>query len=139
MVTYGVSPWDALGDPTRRAILDQLARRPSAVGDLARELPVSRPAVSQHLRVLKQAGLVVDRAEGTRRVYALHTAGLAALRRDLDRFWSRALDALESAVERAEAGADGRTEKERGKPHPDDPHVPHVLHRPHAPRKGEKP
>jgi DNA-binding transcriptional ArsR family regulator len=90
-MTYGVSAWDALGDPTRRAIVEQLARCPSAVGDLARELPVSRPAVSQHLRVLKQAGLVVDRADGTRRVYALHTAGLAALRRDLDRFWSHAI------------------------------------------------
>jgi DNA-binding transcriptional ArsR family regulator len=91
VVTYGDGPWEALGDPTRRAILEQLARRPSAVVDLARELPVSRPAVSQHLRVLKQAGLVVDRAEGTRRVYALHTAGLAVLRRDLDRLWTHAL------------------------------------------------
>ena len=139
MVTYGASAWDALGDPTRRAILDQLARRPSAVGDLARELPVSRPAVSQHLRVLKQAGLVVDRAEGTRRVYALHTAGLAALRRDLDRYWSHALDAFKSAVERADASAHGRVDEERGNRHPDDPHAPRALHDPHAPRKGDKP
>ena len=139
MVTYGASPWDALGDPTRRAILDHLARRPSAVGDLARALPVSRPAVSQHLRLLKRAGLVVDRAEGTRRVYALHTAGLAALRRDLDRYWSHAVDALTSTVERGEEGPRSGVEKPRGNPHVHDPHEPHALHQPHAPRKGDKP
>jgi DNA-binding transcriptional ArsR family regulator len=105
VATYGTNPWDALGDATRRAILEQLAQGPSAVGDLARALPVSRPAVSQHLRVLKEAGLVVDRAAGTRRLYALHTVGLAALRRDLDRLWTHAthaLDTVEAAAERKE-------------------------------------
>jgi DNA-binding transcriptional ArsR family regulator len=74
----------------RRAIFERLADRPSAVGDLARELPVSRPAVSQHLKVLKDAGLVIDRAEGTRRIYQLDPAGVGALRAYLDRFWNRA-------------------------------------------------
>jgi DNA-binding transcriptional ArsR family regulator len=95
-----VSPWDALGDPTRRAIFEQLVAKPRAVIDLAKHVPVSRPAVSQHLRVLKEAGLVVDRAEGTRRVYAVSTAGLAKLRADLDRFWDHALAAFKAAVER---------------------------------------
>ncbi|HKT00606.1 MAG TPA: metalloregulator ArsR/SmtB family transcription factor [Rugosimonospora sp.] len=84
--------WDALGDPTRRAIVACLAQRPRAVGELAEELPISRPAVSQHLKVLKQAGLVTDRAVGTRRVYRLNPAGVAALRDQLDVFWRRALD-----------------------------------------------
>jgi DNA-binding transcriptional ArsR family regulator len=84
--------WEALGDPTRRAIVACLAERPRAVGELADELPVSRPAVSQHLKVLKDAGLVTDRAAGTRRVYRLSPEGLGALRDQLDAFWSRALD-----------------------------------------------
>ncbi len=83
--------WDALGDPTRRAIVASLAERPRAVGELAAELPVSRPAVSQALKVLKDAGLVAERAEGTRRIYRLNPVAVAALRDQLDAYWSRAL------------------------------------------------
>src|ERR671918_3046979 len=89
----------ALGDPTRRAIFERLAERPRAVGDLARELPVSRPAVSQHLKVLKDAGLVIDRPEGARRIYQLDPDGVGALRAYLDQFWSKALAAYKTAVE----------------------------------------
>jgi len=89
----------ALGDPTRLAILEQLADRPQAVVDLARELPVSRPAVSQHLRVLKDAGLVIDQAVGNRRIYRVDPDGLAALRDQLDEFWSKALAAYKVTVE----------------------------------------
>ncbi len=84
--------WEALGDPTRRAIVTSLAQRPRAVSELADELPISRPAVSQHLKVLKDAGLVTDRAIGTRRVYRLSPEGLGALRDQLETFWNRALD-----------------------------------------------
>ncbi len=83
--------WETVADPTRRAIVACLAERPRAVGELAQALPISRPAVSQHLRVLKQAGLVTDRAVGTRRVYRLNPAGLSALRDQLETFWDRAL------------------------------------------------
>jgi DNA-binding transcriptional ArsR family regulator len=83
-----------LGDGTRRAIVECLARGPLAVGELARDLPVSRPAVSQHLKVLKSARLVRDRAAGTRRVYQLDPSGLEALRTDLDRFWTQALSTV---------------------------------------------
>jgi DNA-binding transcriptional ArsR family regulator len=89
----------ALGDPTRRAIFERLADRPKAVGELARELPVSRPAVSQHLKVLKDAGLVIDRPVGARRIYQLDPDGVGALRAYLDQFWSRALAAYKTAVE----------------------------------------
>jgi DNA-binding transcriptional ArsR family regulator len=89
----------ALGDPTRLAILERLVDRPLAVVDLAKELPVSRPAVSQHLRVLKDAGLVIDQAVGNRRIYRVDPAGLAALRDQLDGFWSRALEGYKSVVE----------------------------------------
>jgi DNA-binding transcriptional ArsR family regulator len=89
----------ALSDPTRRAIFERLAGGPSAVGDLAREFPVSRPAVSQHLKVLKDAGLVVDRADGTRRIYQVHAPAVEALRTYLDAFWTTALDRFESAAE----------------------------------------
>jgi DNA-binding transcriptional ArsR family regulator len=99
VTTYRAGAWTALGDPTRRAIFEQLAERPRAVGDLARELPVSRPAVSQHLRVLKDAGLVVDRPAGTRRIYQLDPGGIGALRADLDRYWNKALAAYKVAVE----------------------------------------
>ena len=93
--------WEALGDPTRRAIVACLAEGPRAVGDLAKQLPISRPAVSQHLKVLKDAGLVVDRAEGTRRVYRLDPAGMGALRDQLDTYWARALDGYQdTAAER---------------------------------------
>jgi len=97
--TYRASGWAALGDSTRRAIFELLAERPRAVGELAGELPVSRPAVSQHLKVLKEAGLVVDRAVGNRHIYQLNPGGVGALRAQLDRFWSKALVAYKTAVE----------------------------------------
>ena len=96
-----VDGWTALGDRTRRTIFTRLSRRPCAVNELARDLPVSRPAVSQHLRTLKDAGLVEDRAEGTRRVYFIDPHGLAALRRWLDQFWDEALAAFQAEAERA--------------------------------------
>ena len=99
MTTYQADGWTALGDPTRRAIFEQLADRPRAVGELASELPVSRPAVSQHLKVLKEAGLVVDQPAGTRRIYRLDPDGVAALRAYLDEFWSKSLAAYKAAVE----------------------------------------
>jgi DNA-binding transcriptional ArsR family regulator len=104
---------EALGDPTRRAVFERLAGGPRAVGDLARGLPVSRPAVSQHLRVLKDAGLVLDRAAGTRRVYQANPAGLEVLRAYLDRFWDRALASFKEAAEQ-EARRERR--EARGKP-----------------------
>jgi DNA-binding transcriptional ArsR family regulator len=92
----------ALGDPTRQAIFARLADRPRAVGELAKELPVSRPAVSQHLRVLKEAGLVLDRRAGNRRIYQLDPDGVGALRAYLDQFWNRSLAAFKQAVEQQE-------------------------------------
>jgi DNA-binding transcriptional ArsR family regulator len=97
-----VSVLAALGDPTRRAIFERVAGKPIAVGELARELPVSRPAVSQHLRVLKDAGLVVDHAAGTRRIYELDPRGIEALRSYLDGFWNRSLSAFKRAAEAGE-------------------------------------
>jgi DNA-binding transcriptional ArsR family regulator len=94
----------ALADPTRRRVFESLAAGPRAVGEIARDLPVSRPAVSQHLRVLKAAGLVTDRAEGTRRVYRIDPAGLGPLRAWLDRFWDAALEAYQHEVETAQDG-----------------------------------
>ena len=94
--------WAALGDPTRRAIVACLAERPRAVGELAAELPVSRPAVSQALKVLKEAGLVSERADGTRRFYRLNPTAVAALRDQLDTFWNRALAAYGDVAEQAE-------------------------------------
>ena len=99
MVTYQADGWTTLGDPTRRAIFERLADRPRAVGELAGELPVTRPAVSQHLKVLKEAGLVIDRPAGNRRIYQLDPAGVGALRAQLDRFWTKALAAYKAAVE----------------------------------------
>ena len=90
----------ALADPTRREIFERLARAPSAVGELASDLPVSRPAVSQHLKVLKEAGLVIHRDEGTRNVYEIDPKGLGALRAWLDQFWAEALDAFKAEVEK---------------------------------------
>ena len=89
----------ALGDPTRRVIFERLAARPSAVGDLARGLPVSRPAVSQHLRVLKQAGLVSETPDGTRRIYRIDPRGIAAMREWLDAHWATALAAFKDFVD----------------------------------------
>jgi DNA-binding transcriptional ArsR family regulator len=97
----------ALADPTRRDVLEQLRRGPSSVGRLAAAMPVSRPAVSQHLKVLKQAGLVCEQREGTRRIYQIDPAGIGALRRWLDQFWD---DALASFQREAEAAG------EEGKP-----------------------
>lgn len=103
VVTYAsVDPWGALADGTRRAIFKRLAAGPMAVGELARDLPVSRPAVSQHLKVLRSAGLVSDRAAGTRRLYHAEPAGIAALRAELDVFWDQALAAYETIVEQEE-------------------------------------
>lgn len=89
----------ALGDPTRRAIFERLAGGPCAVGELAADLPVSRPAVSQHLKVLREAGLVLDRQVGTRRIYQLDPAGVGTLRAYFDRFWTQALGAFKAAAE----------------------------------------
>jgi DNA-binding transcriptional ArsR family regulator len=99
VVTYQSDAWTALGDPTRKAIFELLVDRPRAVGELAGELPVSRPAVSQHLKVLKDARLVVDQPVGTRRIYRVDPDGLAALRADLERFWGKALTAYKAVVE----------------------------------------
>jgi DNA-binding transcriptional ArsR family regulator len=90
---------DALGDSTRRAILKRLLDGPLPVGELARDFPLSRPAISQHLRVLKDAGLVVDHAEGTRRIYELDPQGFASLRDYFEPFWTRALEAFKRRVE----------------------------------------
>ena len=86
--------FDALGDPTRRAIFEHVVRGPAAVVAIARELPVSRPAVSQHLKVLKEAGLVTEQAQGTHRIYRVDPRGVARMRADLDRFWQGALAAF---------------------------------------------
>jgi len=91
--------WEMLGDPTRRAIVERLAVRSWAVGELANELPVSRPAVSQHLKLLKDAGLVNEQADGTRRLYRLNPEGVSALRDQLDTFWNRALAGFETTVD----------------------------------------
>jgi DNA-binding transcriptional ArsR family regulator len=93
--------FSALADPTRRQIFERLRSGEMAVGEIARELPVSRPAVSQHLKVLKQAGLVADRPAGTRRVYHIDPQGLGALRAWLDQFWELALAAYVREVERS--------------------------------------
>ena len=107
MAAYQVRDgWEALGDPSRLAIVTALAERPQAVGELADGLPISRAAVSQHLKVLKVAGLVTDRAVGNRRVYRLNPAGIAALRDQLETFWNRALDGYQDVV--------GRQTEERG-------------------------
>jgi DNA-binding transcriptional ArsR family regulator len=90
----------ALADPTRRAIFERVAVKPSAVGDLARGLPVSRPAVSQHLKVLKEAGLVSETAEGTRRIYRIDPRGIGAMRDWLDAQWATALDAFQDFADR---------------------------------------
>jgi DNA-binding transcriptional ArsR family regulator len=99
VATYQPDGLAALGDPTRREIFERLADRPRAVGELASELPVSRPAVSQHLKLLKEAGLVVDRPVGNRRIYRIDQEGVRALRAQLDRYWSKALAAYKEVVE----------------------------------------
>ena len=101
MDTNGVAGLGLLGDPTRRAIFELLARRPCTVGELAQELPITRSAVSQHLRVLKDGGLVVSTADGTRRIYRLNPDGVTALRAYLDRVWAEALTAFGKAAQAA--------------------------------------
>lgn len=96
----------ALADPTRRQIFERLAEGPRSVGALALDMPISRPAVSQHLRVLKEAGLVSDRAEGTRRVYHIDPAGLGVIRQWLDRFWDRSLEAFQAEADKDEKDPD---------------------------------
>jgi DNA-binding transcriptional ArsR family regulator len=88
--------FSALGDPTRRTIFERVAERPMAVGELAKDMPVSRPAVSQHLKILKEAGLVRETADGTRRIYHLDPRGIGAMREWLDAHWARALDAFQA-------------------------------------------
>jgi DNA-binding transcriptional ArsR family regulator len=97
-VTTDQDGFSALADPTRREIFERLARRPRPVGELAEGLPVSRPAVSQHLKVLRDAGLVSDTKEGSRRLYRVDPQGVAGMREYLDRFWSDALGAFEAAA-----------------------------------------
>jgi DNA-binding transcriptional ArsR family regulator len=109
VATYGDSGLGLLGDPTRRAIFELLARRPCSVRELADMLPISRPAVSQHLRVLKEGGLVVSHAEGTRRIYRLNPDGVIALRAWLDGVWS---DALTGFHKLAETSADPERENQ---------------------------
>ena len=99
-MTYQVDGISALGDPTRRAIFERLVDGPRPVGELAEELPVSRPAVSQHLKVLKDAGLVIDRPDGTRRLYQINPTGIEAMRAYFDTFWNQALTAFKRAVEK---------------------------------------
>jgi DNA-binding transcriptional ArsR family regulator len=100
-VTDSATGWTALGDPTRRAIFERLVEDPCAVGELAAGFPVSRPAVSQHLKVLKQIGLVVDKRAGKHRVYQVEPDGLAVIRADLDRFWTTTLASYKKVVEQA--------------------------------------
>ena len=100
MATNVLDRIGALGDSTRRAIFELVAERPRPVGEIANEMPVTRPAVSQHLKVLKEAGLVIDRADGTRRIYSINPAGLIELRTYFERFWTNNLAAFKAAVER---------------------------------------
>jgi DNA-binding transcriptional ArsR family regulator len=101
VITYGDARLGLFGDPTRRAIFELLAQRPWSVGELAKQLPITRPSVSQHLRVLKDGGLVLSHSEGTRRIYQIDPAGVNALRAYLDRVWSQALGAYQQAAETA--------------------------------------
>ena len=101
MSTLEAEAWTALGDPTRREIFKRLADRPLPVGDLADGLPVSRPAVSQHLKVLKKARLVSDEKAGNRRIYRVDPYGISALRADLEEFWTKTLAAYKEVVEQA--------------------------------------
>ena len=99
MTTYILDGWAALGDRTRRTIFARLAAAPSAVGELAATLPVSRPAVSQHLKVLKDAGLVIDERAGARRIYRVNQTGLGQMRAELDTFWNETLTAYKRVVD----------------------------------------
>lgn len=99
MSAYQSAQLNALGDATRRAILERLLRGPLSVGKLAEDFPISRPAISQHLRVLKEARLVVDRSSGTRRLYALNPEAFDSLREYFDQFWNQALIAFKNKIE----------------------------------------
>jgi DNA-binding transcriptional ArsR family regulator len=99
VIAYKPAGWAALADPTRRAIFERLASGPRSVGELAHGVPVSRPAVSQHLKVLKDAGLVTDRPDGNRRIYQINADGVGALRAYLDRFWNQSMAAFKRAAE----------------------------------------
>ena len=103
MNTYQEAQLDALGDATRRAILNQLLDGPVSVGELAEKFPMSRPAISQHLKILKDAELVLDRAEGNRRLYQINSEGFDSLRDYFDQFWTQALDAFKKKVEQKNA------------------------------------
>jgi DNA-binding transcriptional ArsR family regulator len=103
VTTYQGDGLTALADPSRRAIFEALRGGPSAVGELAKRFPISRPAVSQHLKVLKEAGLVTDHAVGTRRLYRIRPEGIAEMRAYLDRMWDDALTAFAAAVEQQES------------------------------------
>jgi DNA-binding transcriptional ArsR family regulator len=105
VIAYQQPQLDALGDATRRAILERLLTGATSVGELARDFPMSRPAISQHLRVLKDAHLVIDRPVGNRRIYALDPAGVEALRAYFDHFWNDALAAFKRAAEHPHKGA----------------------------------
>ena len=107
-MAYAEALFPALADPTRRQVFERLKSGGLSVGEIARDLPVSRPAVSQHLKVLKEAGLVADEAQGTRRVYHIDPHGLGALRAWLDQFWAVALDAFKAEVERENEKGDSR-------------------------------
>jgi DNA-binding transcriptional ArsR family regulator len=111
-MAYNNAAFAALADPTRRRVLERLSDRPMAVGEIAAGMPVSRPAVSQHLKVLKEAGLVSDRQDGARRIYAIDPKGLGAMRAWLDRFWEGALISLKAEIE---GGPANQTTPDHGK------------------------
>ena len=116
-MTYLEKAFEALGDPTRLAIFQRVAARPHSVGEIAEHMPVSRPAVSQHLRVLKEAGLVSDLKDGTRRVYQVKPEGIDALRKYFEQLWTRNLNAFKAAADKAaerridESSSDNRARK----------------------------
>ncbi len=107
MLTNEVDAWTALGDPSRRRIFHAVTSRPQSVGELAADLPISRPAVSQHLKVLRAAELVRVHTAGTRRIYTVDTTGLSALRAELDAFWAQTLTNLKSVAESSAAPQSG--------------------------------
>src|SRR5450631_2143298 len=109
VTTYMIDGWAALGDPTRRTIFARLAAAPSAVGELANTLPVSRPAVSQHLKILKTAGLVIDDRAGARRIYRVNQSGLGLMRAEFDTFWNDTLIAYKRAVEQPDSTSSEHT------------------------------
>jgi DNA-binding transcriptional ArsR family regulator len=110
-MTYANRTVSALADPTRLSVLEKLRDGPRSVGEIANDMPVSRPAVSQHLKVLKDVGLVADRSVGTRRIYYIDPKGLGAMRAWLDQFWEAALDGFKAAAD-AEAAKSAKKERE---------------------------